>query len=54
MTIGDPISIRKAGRQHMCNQSQHTEGQRSKRERKNKWKAMVLIRNWRFAQQEPH
>ena len=33
MTIWDPISIRKDGRQHLCNQSQHTEGQRSERER---------------------
>jgi hypothetical protein len=33
MTIWDPISIRKVGRQHMYNQNQHTDGQRSKRER---------------------
>ena len=33
MTIWDPISIRKDGRQHMCNQNQYIEGQRSKRER---------------------
>ena len=28
------MSIRKVGRQHLCNQKQHTEGQRSKGERK--------------------
>jgi hypothetical protein len=33
MTNWDLISIRKVGRQHLCNQNQHTEGQRSKRER---------------------
>ena len=33
-TIWDPMSIRKVGRQHLCNQKQHTEGQRSKGERK--------------------
>ena len=37
MTIWDPISIMKAGRQHLCNQSQHTEkGQRDKEQKANK------------------
>jgi hypothetical protein len=35
MTIWDSISIGKVGRQHLCNQIQHTEGKRSKRERTN-------------------
>ena len=33
MTIWDPISTRKVGGKHLCNQNQHTEGQRSERER---------------------
>ena len=33
MRIWDSISIKKAGRQHFCNQNQHTEGQSSERER---------------------
>jgi hypothetical protein len=33
MRISDPIRIWKVGRQHLCYQNQHTEGQRSKGER---------------------
>ena len=33
MTIWDPISIKIVGRRNLCNKNQHTEGQRSKRER---------------------
>ena len=53
MPISDPITISKGkfGRQHLCNKNQHTEGQRLKRERKNKRQTMVHIRKIKFEQQ---
>jgi hypothetical protein len=43
MTIWDPISIRKVGRQHLCNQNQHTEGQRSKREKEKTRNGLMFL-----------
>jgi hypothetical protein len=36
MTIRGPINIRKVGRQHLCIQNRHTEGQNPKKEREQK------------------
>jgi hypothetical protein len=53
MTIWVPMSTRKAGRQHVCCQNQHTRRLKVK-ERENQRQTMVDIRKLKFEQQEPH
>ena len=50
MTFGDPISIRKVGRHHLCNQNQHTEGGWSERER-TKGKQLSTLEKLKLEQQ---